>query len=292
MPLEIAIIYKPSNKEKLQSNDTWKSIKKVDEFRHLLEISHENHTKSIELLSELLIKEKIKHQFYKRDKDFSDINNNNDLWISLGGDGTFLHCSHKFKKVPILGINSSPQTSVGHYCKFSLFSQKRSFIDHLYQIEQNRVQPQKLDRLVLSLGGKKLSVPILNDILISEKNPASISFYLLCLNKIKQWHKSSGIWISTANGSSAAFKSAGGKPFKGHNSLKKRQFAFRVRELYSCSEKKAITEKILSEKDEFQIISGMVTGSIFIDGFKNHFAFSPGNRLRISFHPLPLLAYL
>src|SRR5262245_22273871 len=36
-----------------------------------------------------------------------------DLVVTVGGDGTLLRASHSVAKTPILGINSSPSTSVG-----------------------------------------------------------------------------------------------------------------------------------------------------------------------------------
>lgn len=41
------------------------------------------------------------------------------LVVAVGGDGTFLQATHKFAEgvtVPILGVNSSPSSSVGFFC--------------------------------------------------------------------------------------------------------------------------------------------------------------------------------
>src|SRR3989338_8378221 len=39
-----------------------------------------------------------------------------DLLITVGGDGTALTTSHFTDDIPILGVNSAPQSSVGFFC--------------------------------------------------------------------------------------------------------------------------------------------------------------------------------
>src|SRR5262249_19628501 len=38
------------------------------------------------------------------------------LIVTVGGDGTLLAASHHIGKTPILGVNSSPRSSVGFFC--------------------------------------------------------------------------------------------------------------------------------------------------------------------------------
>ena len=42
---------------------------------------------------------------------------NADLIISVGGDGTLLTCSHHAGKIPVLGVKSTPDYSVGFFLR-------------------------------------------------------------------------------------------------------------------------------------------------------------------------------
>ena len=45
-----------------------------------------------------------------------------DLVITVGGDGTFLHVSHAVRNVPMVGVNTDPNASVGFFCTATAFN--------------------------------------------------------------------------------------------------------------------------------------------------------------------------
>lgn len=215
-----------------------------------------------------------------------------DLVISFGGDGTFMYASHFITDSILIGINSSPQTSVGHFCKFSLPNHKKEIflaIDYLQKNGQhNKDFFKELYRLQVFINEEAIMFPVLNDILVTEETPIITSRYLLSLNENHQEQKSSGLWISTAAGSTAAYGSAGGKPFSQFYKKQKR-FAFIVRELYwSSKEKEKLKESFVYEQDLLQITSGMKEGRIYIDGNHRAYPFVIGDKLEVKFSPYPL----
>ncbi len=151
-----------------------------------------------------------------------DLVKNYDLVITVGGDGTFLWGSKLVgSDIPILGINSDPSSSVGFFTCMSK-DQISADLDRLIlQKSGNRKQVQ---RLKVSVNGEIVRNRILNDILFAASHPAAMTNYVLCVfdniggvgrknlerNLVEENQRSSGIWISSASGSTGANLSAGG----------------------------------------------------------------------------------
>ena len=289
---EVGIIYKDSNLDRLSKGNLWESTSEIEELNNFFSISHNKHKESLETLCQILHEQGIKYTLLSRNTpDVFRISKKFHLWISFGGDGTFLYCSHYVKDTPILGINSSPSTSVGHYCKFNMFYHQKEFINFLKNLNLNNIKHKKIERLDIHINGTSIGMPVLNDLLIAASNPAETSFYLLEYKNKVQRQRSSGLWIATSTGATAAFKSAGGKVFNAVNRKKERQFGVIVRELYSTSESKKLVQMHVSENEKFSISSGMSHGAIFVDGFHNKFNFLSGDRLEIKFYKDPLITY-
>lgn len=135
------------------------------------------------------------------------------LVISLGGDGTLLHASHHVGgDVALLGINSCPDHSVGHMCPITppyIEKTIECLIKKEYSITEIR-------RIKLETSRKQNLPLALNDLLLCNRHPAATSRYQLAvytadygceLQSEKQL--SSGLWVSTAAGSTAAISSYG-----------------------------------------------------------------------------------
>ena len=149
--------------------------------------------------------------FKNRSDQIKDIENY-DLILSVGGDGTFLWVS-KFVpwNIPILGINSDPSSSVG----FFTCTDRLGIPRLLHDIDKNAHMPEKIiSRLSLKVNGQIIADRILNDVLFAAQHPAAMTNYILSVptqnGVIEEEQKSSGIWISTAAGSTGAILSAGG----------------------------------------------------------------------------------
>ena len=231
--LRVGIIHKIFNGENILEfkEILGKMGRKVPEFHHEFLESYKIHQKSLQMLQLLLEKNQIEYKLFERSDKQIQTRDKFDLWISLGGDGTFLYSSHQNTKAPLLGINSSPGTSVGNFCRFNMFDHSEQIITLLKNIKNQRMKPKRLERLQLVLDNVKIPIPILNDILVTDKNPAVINTYVIAYKKKREAQKSSGIWITSPSGSTAAYRSSGGKVFSWYGSRKK-NYGFIVRELY------------------------------------------------------------
>jgi NAD+ kinase len=130
-----------------------------------------------------------------------------DLVISIGGDGTVLGSAHYVVNGALLGVNSAPRDSVGHFCH----SNRKSFPRQITDILESRWRPAELARMQITLDNQPLPELALNDVLIAHDCPAATTRYLIRLGDHEEEQRSSGIWISTPAGSTAGIHSAGGR---------------------------------------------------------------------------------
>ncbi len=203
------------------------------------------------------------------------------LVVVMGGDGTFLDASHWTRRVPVLGVHSDPERSVARFsgCRVEKFG---ALLD---AYGMGRVKPSRLPRLSVKLNGKSMKWPVLNDILVSSKNPAATSRYTIGVGGRHEEQMSSGVWISTAAGSTAANLSAGGKTFHPEKPV----FQYVVREPY---EKKfgprRMLRGVLRKGRTLEIVSYMREGMIYVDGPALCAPFVLGDTLRVTLSGPPL----
>ena len=181
------------------------------------------------------------------------------LVISVGGDGTLLQVSHRLRDVPVLGVNSDRNRSEAVFCSASRDNVARLIPDAL----AGRLPQRKLYRLHVRLNGRVVGPPVLNDVLIAHEDPATMSRYRLRVDGREEPQKSSGLWISTAAGSSSAVMAAGGRQVPWTS----RQFQYRPRELY-CGRLTPcrLTGAVLPMRSRVQVTWLMREGAVFIDG--------------------------
>lgn len=142
--------------------------------------------------------------------------NEYDLIATVGGDGTFLWAS-KFvgDKVPMIGINSSPQTSVGFYTAVKSVPHTDLF-DFISDLAEDVAMSRKVvNRLKIEVNGEVVQDRVLNDVLFTASHPAAMTKYILKApgdgaDVVVEDQRSSGIWISGPGGSTGANLSAGG----------------------------------------------------------------------------------
>ncbi len=198
-----------------------------------------------------------------------------DLVISIGGDGTALGASHYIRGGAMIGVNSAPGDSVGHFCSVN----RKNFAEWLDAILSGKWKPRELARLQIALDEKPLPELALNDVLIAHDCPASTTRYLIKVGRREEEHRSSGIWISTAAGSTAGIGSAGGKKMP----LGSKRIQYLVRELYREPKRSyALTRGFIETGDDITIASKMAAGEMYIDGAKTRYEFPFGTRARIS----------
>lgn len=201
--------------------------------------------------------------------------------ITVGGDGTLLAASHQVNaKVPILGINSAPDFSVGFFCGLRAGLIKRG----LPRALEGKLPARKLTRMEVRLNGKVMSRRVLNDVLFCHASPAATSRYLVEYGKTIEEQKSSGVWIGPAAGSTAAQRSAGGKVLP----LTSTDLQFIVREPFTYQRTPTLLRAIIPQGSFVRLYSKMREAKIFIDGPHNVIDVGLGDRLRFAASPEPL----
>lgn len=204
-----------------------------------------------------------------------------DLVISLGGDGTFLEAARGVDSQLIWGVNSDPSWSVGRFCS----GNPKNFEVMLDKIMEGKARVQKFNRLSVTFSDGTQPMNVLNDILICHQNPAALSRYYLNLSHVKEEQRSSGVWVSTAAGSSGGIHSAGGKVLPQES----KSFQYRPRELYrGHGVTYKLTGKVLSPQQKITVTSLMREGVVFVDGSHICLPFSFGASVGIKRSTLSL----
>lgn len=153
-----------------------------------------------------------------------------DKVITIGGDGTLLSASHAVSaSVDVMGVRSSA-SSVGYLCGYDYMDSAKVVGD----LEAGKLDMMQVQRIKAKISKTDLpqpfeTAPVLNEFLFANISPAATSRYKITLGGHSEFHKSSGIWVSTAIGSSAAIHAAGGELLDKHDRL----FQYRVREMYN-----------------------------------------------------------
>lgn len=198
-----------------------------------------------------------------------------DLVITIGGDGTALGASHYIRGGQMLGVNSAPGDSVGHFCSVN----RKNFVARLDTILSGKWKPKELARLQVTLDEKPLPELALNDVLIAHECPASTTRYLIKIGRREEEHRSSGVWISTAAGSTAGIGSAGGRKMP----LGSKRIQYLIRELYRESKRSyALTRGFVEAGEAIVVASKMVAGEMYIDGAKTRYDFPFGTRAKVT----------
>jgi NAD+ kinase len=204
-----------------------------------------------------------------------------DLILTVGGDGTFLYSAHVASNQLIMGINSAPSVSVGALCsvKHTQFPQK------LDEILRGRYRVKELPKIRISLNGHKIATEAINDVLYTNVSPAATSRYLIRYQRIREEHKSSGVWVATSTGSTAAINAAGGQKMK---PLEKR-LQYLVREPYQgIYNTYKLTGGFIPKDKKLTIVNKMAESKLFIDGPRDFVNLHYGDELEFMLSPKTL----
>lgn len=204
-----------------------------------------------------------------------------DLVVSVGGDGTLLEAARGVRRQLLLGVNSDPERSTGSYCSAT----GRTFPRALQSMLGGKARTRILHRMQLALNGKALDISVLNDILIAHQNPAAMSRYWIQIKGAKEEQRSSGVWVSTAAGSTGAMKSAGGRVLPRAS----KAIQYLPRELYwPRGVRYRLTGGVLTPDTAVTFGSLMREGMMFVDGEHRRTRLRYGDRLSISGSPYSL----
>jgi NAD+ kinase len=280
---KVLVVYKESAYSRfLASGNALRNLKKGNYWK-IIRVSHERQKNTLQGVRQALKAEGLKFKWIKREQvhRLGQVDSRFGLVISVGGDGTLLDSSHHVGKTPILGVNSDPARSVARFsgCDLSTFPRVlKGYLD-------GKESPSSVPRLEFSVNGKKNKWLVLNDLLVATLSPGGTSRYVLKVGNRVEEQLSSGIWISTAAGSTAALYSAGGKVLP----VLSKKIQFGVREAYQKKfGPRRLLKGVLNPGQKIEVTSQMKEGRIFVDGANLSVPFLLGDRLKIHLSSKPL----
>jgi len=255
--------------------------------------SHEAHSRTLDIVSNEIAKHAQMlvfdaSSFIAEMKDVA-------LVVTVGGDGTLLAASHNVHgQIPVLGVNSDPNTSVGYFCTATA----ETFPEQLRGALDCTCVGISLTRMTVAKNKRVIDTRVLNDALFCHTCPATTSNYILELQSwnargeaervFRETQKSSGFWVGPAAGSTAARRSAGFRSL----ALHEKNLQLAVRELYyKPGSEPGRREVIVEQGNLIRAISKMDSAAMYIDGDYKVVPVSLGDELEfeISQDPLWLL---
>lgn len=238
--------------------------------------SHNETARSREIVRDTLSDRDLKVVQLRRLRPVSD--DRYDLVVVVGGDGTVLDVARFVKSIPILAINSSPSTSVGHFCS----STAATFPAMLDSVQRGEIRPRALTRIRVTVDGKDHRYPALNDVLFAHRVPAATSRYVIHVGTKGEEQKSSGAWISTAAGSTGAILSGGGSEMDSTD----HHLQYLVREPFIQANPDGIPYRLVKGNigpEGLSFTSRMIRGGLYLDGRRVAVPVEFGSR--VSFQP-------
>jgi NAD+ kinase len=260
-------------------------IKTGDEaIAHLLR-AHDDHVTTVQEARKVLARLGAKAVFRYR----SDLNEaaDADLVVSLGGDGTLLWASHVVGAgCPLMAINTAPSDSVGYFCAGTKHNLEPVLADALH----GRLKETRLARMRVEVDGHLVSARVLNDALYAHQDPAATSRYLIRFRDQEEEHKSSGVWVGPAAGSTAAIRSAGGRVLP----VTSKGLQFVVREPFRWNKVELKLKRgVVCPDEALRIRSRNRLSGVYIDGSHLRQNVGIGSEIRfcLSDEPLTLLGF-
>lgn len=285
------IIRKPTNLEQHQLLQAQSLVVATDPaYLQLATLAHDEHYACLARLKQSLLHHNIEVLEASRGQGWPK--GDFDVVIALGGDGTLITASYGLKKdTPLIGIRSS-SASVGFLCAGDQDNVddviERYMDDRLLYVER-----QRLCAKIFRAAGQQenIQTPTLNDFLFAAASPAATTRYRIGFQDRVESHRSSGIWIATATGSTAAIGAAGGVPMDAGD----QHLQFLVRELYHRKEEGLTITHGFADPlvDDFWIENHCPAAILALDGEKQvikiHFGdvirFTHAERVRVAVRP-------
>lgn len=202
-----------------------------------------------------------------------------DLVVTAGGDGTVFTANTLHTRAPFLTVNSDPQGSLGHFT--------RACADDVPRLiaawEGGRAAVQEVPRLRCRTA--TIDLRVLNDALFTNQNPAAMSRYMIDDGAACEKHRSSGVWISTAAGSTGGIHSAGMDPV----SALQPALLFKVREPFHAFGRIGLLEGRQLPPRGLRLTASVPGMALYIDGPNVTVPLAPGETAEFGSSPDPLL---
>lgn len=244
-------------------------IDEGDETVRRMRPGHIDHTETIEEVRQALADLGAEVVWHNRPHHFR-VDGPCDLVVTVGGDGTLLGASHGIGPgIPLLGVNSAPAHSIGFFCA----ARKGRVKESLAAALAGTLDRVELTRMRVELNGRALNNRVLNEALFCHSSPAATSRYILRVLShdapsgprvlAEEEHKSSGLWVGPAAGSTAAQRSAGGLVLP----LDSSDLQYVAREPYRPEgEKLKMTMGLVAGEQSLDVKSRMRQARVFLDG--------------------------
>jgi NAD+ kinase len=251
--------------------------------------SHEDHVATLEEVKLALTD--LGARFDVRDGPRTRIEGAYDLVVTVGGDGTLLAASHQIGPgLPLLGVNSAPESSVGFFCAAS----KGSARETIGLALSGALPGIVLARMRVELNGREIHNRVLNEALFCHASPAATSRYILSITAAAgrtprlEEQKSSGLWIGPPAGSTAAQRSAGGRVLP----LTSQKLQYVVREAYLAGGRSPkLAVGTVGDGGTIALRSKTRHAKLFLDGHHDEHDVAMGDtvEMRLSHEPLTVL---
>ena len=205
-----------------------------------------------------------------------------DLVVTLGGDGTFLWTARKVSTTPMLGVNTAPNASTGHYCGAT----PSNLSAVLEGIRTGAMQPEQLPRLTFEINGNMAPHAALNDAYFAHRSPGASTRYMLRVGDEREFQVSSGVWIATQSGSTGGIASAGGKSMLiGDQRMQYLVASPYVRPDETCRLRSGFSTEPL------KFVSRSPNNAVYLDGPTLSYRLDFGSVLRVGLSQTPLPVY-
>jgi NAD+ kinase len=247
--------------------------------------AHRDHQQTVEEVRRVLDRLGVRAAFrYRSDRrGIADF----DLVVTIGGDGTLLWASQLVgADCPVLALNSAPRDSIGYFTAGARAAAGQLLRDAL----GGRLKETRLCRMRVEIDGVLACNRVLNDVLFSHHCPAATTRYAIRLQGAEETQRSSGVWVATAAGSTAAIHSAGARV----QPIESQRLQFVVREPYASEERRYhILKGSIAPGEHLEIQSHMRAARLYIDGPHMFRAIEIGAvvRMQRSDEPLSLLGF-
>ena len=242
-----------------------------------------------------------------------------DLVVAVGGDGTALSASHFVRSgdVPVLGVNSDPtrpweaevvkkldeRRSYGALCGCSANDMR----EVIPRVVAGEIHPEPRARIRARVRGTLSETrlpPALNDLLVAHPIPAAVSRFRLDklaargapsggFEGFNVW--SSGMWVASPTGSTAAMHAAGGTPVEDKMS---KDLQYMVREHLVDDDAEAAEAAVLArgrgvleDGERLHLRWNSQHGRVWVDGAHVSFDLELGDQLEIDGLAPPLLVF-
>lgn len=202
-----------------------------------------------------------------------------DLVITVGGDGTVLTANSLDADIPLLTVNSDPAGSIGMYTRCTAETFAALFDAWLSGKAVEEIIPRLQVRIDNGVCWR-----VLNECLFASANPAAMTRYVLDTGTAREAQRSSGVWVATAAGSTAAIRSAGIEPVDLHQPA----LLYKVREPFPGRGPMELLEGRQLPPSGLKLMPAMPGVSLFIDGPHFHRTVPPGSIAEFSASPQPL----